>query len=87
MLKYLLLGLLVIWLLYSPILKRMRQRHRDDRSATPPPRPSPPSGSPVEDMVACAHCGIHLPAGEAVRDAANRPYCGVPHRDAGPLPR
>jgi len=36
-------------------------------------------------MVECAHCGLHLPQGEAVFDGAT-PYCGEPHRLAGPRP-
>jgi uncharacterized protein len=39
---------------------------------------------PAEAMVDCAHCGLHLPASEAVRDAGSRPYCGAAHRLAGP---
>lgn len=37
-----------------------------------------------QDMVACAHCGVHLPQGEAVADAEGRQFCGEPHRLAGP---
>jgi len=40
-------------------------------------------GAP-DTMVACAHCGVHLPAGEALRDAAGRPFCSDAHRLAGP---
>jgi len=43
-------------------------------------RPLPPA----EAMVDCAHCGLHLPASEAVRDEQARPYCGAEHRRAGP---
>jgi uncharacterized protein len=34
-------------------------------------------------MVACRHCGVHLPAEEAVFDG-QLPYCGPSHRQAGP---
>ena len=35
-----------------------------------------------ESMVACAHCGLHVPASEAVGDG---PYfCSNEHRRAGP---
>lgn len=38
-----------------------------------------------EGMVACAHCGVHVPASEALqRDGLH--YCGAAHRDAGPKP-
>lgn len=35
-----------------------------------------------ERIVACAHCGVHLPASEAVRGNGDS-YCCVEHRDAG----
>ena len=34
-----------------------------------------------ELMVRCEHCGVHLPASEAV-SAEGRSYCSVEHRDA-----
>jgi uncharacterized protein len=42
---------------------------------------------PVVDavtMVACAHCGVHLPAADLVFDAVGRPFCSEAHRVAGP---
>jgi uncharacterized protein len=54
-------------------------------------RPGAPAAdrtlAPPEAMVDCAQCGVHLPASEAVRDEAGRPYCGVDHRRAGPRRR
>ena len=35
-------------------------------------------------MLACSHCGLHLPKTEAVFDAEGRPFCGEAHRLAGP---
>lgn len=35
----------------------------------------------VEDMVRCAHCGVHLPKGESVQ-ADGRFFCSAEHRDA-----
>jgi uncharacterized protein len=55
-----------------------RQVRREDRSA----RPRRSRDGAPERMVACAICGLHLPANEAVADAAGRNYCGVAHRDA-----
>ena len=84
MLKYLLIAVVIIWLLYSPMLRRARQLKRDRR----PPTPASPTPKPqVEEMVSCGHCGIHLPASEAWRDAADRPYCSPAHREAGPSSR
>ncbi|MFY8083526.1 MAG: PP0621 family protein [Rubrivivax sp.] len=34
-------------------------------------------------IVACCHCGVHLPADEAVHDGS-LPYCSPSHRQAGP---
>jgi uncharacterized protein len=36
-----------------------------------------------EQMVACAHCGVHLPLSEGVTDGT-RVYCSEAHRLAGP---
>ena len=35
-------------------------------------------------MVACIHCGLHLPRAEAVADAQGRLFCDDAHRLAGP---
>jgi uncharacterized protein len=35
----------------------------------------------VEDMVRCAHCGMHLPKSEGIA-AGGKYFCGVKHRDA-----
>lgn len=45
-----------------------------------PPRESPPRrepGAPLP-MIACTHCGTHLPEAEAVRGASGR-YCCREH--------
>ena len=75
--KYLLVLLVVVvglWLLAG----------RRGSRADPPlaKKQRPPVASP--DMVACAHCGMHVPAPEALRDAAGRPFCEEAHRVAGP---
>lgn len=35
----------------------------------------------AEDMVRCAHCGVHLPKGESVQ-VDGRFFCSAEHRDA-----
>jgi uncharacterized protein len=74
LLLWLVLGLLAWWMLRP-------------RKAVPPPdaaaRPRTPAGAAPEAMVDCAHCGLHFPASEAVRDGARLFCCGA-HRDAGP---
>lgn len=41
---------------------------------------------PPQDMVACAHCGLHLPRSEALVLPAPQPryYCCAQHRAQGP---
>ena len=72
--KYLLLlGILVLaWVLF---FKGRRK---------PPPVDRPGATPQVPAMIACTHCGLHVPKAEALFDAADRPYCGEAHRLAGP---
>ncbi len=43
-------------------------------------------GNPAaaQAMLACAHCGVHLPRSEALFDAEQQPFCSDAHRLAGP---
>ena len=44
--------------------------------------PSQPPAAPVtQDMVTCAHCGVHLPYDEAVTGTRGQ-YCSTAHRNA-----
>ena len=75
----LLLALAVIWLikgLRRPADRSVRMPGPDER-----PRAAPPAVPQI--MLRCAHCGMHLPSGEAIQ-ADGRPYCSIAHRDAGP---
>jgi uncharacterized protein len=38
-----------------------------------------------QNMVACAHCGLHVPQGEAL-SKDGRSYCCAAHRDLGGPP-
>ena len=43
---------------------------------------APPQDKPVvDDMVRCAHCGVHLPKGESIQ-ADGLYFCSAEHRDA-----
>lgn len=42
---------------------------------------TPQNEAITEDMVSCAHCGVHLPRSESVV-ADGRSYCSAEHRDA-----
>ena len=67
--KYLfwLLVILLVWWAYQ----------RAQKSATAAPRQT--DTPDTQDMVRCAHCGIHLPRDEAVRGEKGL-YCGTEHR-------
>lgn len=56
--------------------KRSTQAH----ARQPAPEESATPTVP-QDMVACRHCGVHLPQGEAVAGTLG-PYCSVAHRSA-----
>lgn len=87
MLKFLLLALLVLWLLYSPGVRKLwRGLLRPDEptdGARPTGRRDPGPARPV-DMVPCAHCGVHLPASDALVNDAGQRFCSEAHRRAGP---
>jgi uncharacterized protein len=76
--KYLLVLVVVLlgaWLLFG--------RRRGGQ----PPPPAPPTKKAAKGpqaMLACAHCGVHLPEADALRDATGRPFCSEAHRLAGP---
>ena len=48
------------------------------RAESPPPRRPTPTATP-QDMVACAHCGVHLPRSEALTHGP-RTYCCAEHQ-------
>jgi uncharacterized protein len=53
-----------------------------------PPAPRAPARKAADQapqsMLACAHCGVHLPQADALMDAAGKPYCTEAHRLQGP---
>lgn len=63
----------VLWVMFG------RERVASTRAS-----PAPKKKAGPVSMIACAHCGVHLPQTEAVVDAAGRLYCGDAHRLAGP---
>lgn len=46
--------------------------------------PSAPHLNEPEDMVTCAHCGVHLPSSDAITHPDRTPYCSTEHRHLGP---
>lgn len=83
MLKFLLLAALVLWLLYSPWVRKLIRGALSGEPSPPPSEAKPESAQPVA-MVPCAHCGVHLPASDALANDAGQPFCSEAHRRAGP---
>jgi uncharacterized protein len=83
--KYLLVLLVVVvgaWML-------LRRRERPPPAAPVTPPKSPPADGPAaspapQAILACAHCGVHLPKTEVQFDALGRPFCSEAHRLQGP---
>lgn len=73
--KYLLVALV---LLVAIAIWRNKQR----RKAPPPPAANRQLAA--EDMVVCAHCGVHLPYSDAVTSAERLHFCSAEHRRLGP---
>lgn len=70
--------LLILILVLAGIwwLRRALGRPRSDA----PPK----GGAAPERMVACAHCGVHVPESESVRGSSGAFYCSEEHRRLGP---
>lgn len=82
MMKYLLVLAVVLLVL---VLGLARARRRVDSK---PARPAAGTAKPAaEEMVRCAHCGVHLPRRDALTGGASGLYCSEAHRLAGPVPR
>jgi uncharacterized protein len=59
-------------------------RYKADSDARAERKPGKAPVRPrVENMIQCAHCGVHLPSGEALVDDAGAAYCNAAHRNAG----
>lgn len=71
-----LLALLGIWW-----VRRALTRARGERDAGNGKSAAP--GRRVEHIVECAHCGVHVPETDGVRDGSHF-YCCEAHRLAGP---
>jgi uncharacterized protein len=58
---------------------------RGRRKPPPPPADAPVRRAQVpQAMLSCAHCGVHLPAADALAGPEGQHYCSDAHRRAGP---
>ncbi len=65
-------ALVVLWLLLRGLVRRAKGDGE-------PPRKAPPAAP--QAMLACAHCGVHLPRDEALPGRGGV-FCGEAHRAA-----
>lgn len=65
--------LIGLWLVLTIIKRALASR-----------RKSPSDKPAVAKMVACAHCGVHIPESEAVHDGDSH-YCSEAHRTKTPI--
>ncbi len=70
---------LLIFFIFMVLLWQWRNRHSDtdtrpERKAGSVKKPAQPT-----TMVACAHCGLHVPAEDAITGNQGT-YCSVAHR-------
>lgn len=72
--KYLLV-LLVIVVAFGIWRNKRRAEIAERKAAAPAPALKSP-----QNMVACAHCGLHLPQADAVSGGSNLYYCSAEHR-------
>jgi uncharacterized protein len=71
-----------IWLWRRNRREEMREAQRE-RAAKAQQRPAAaPSVGPPQAMVRCAHCGLHLPASDAIAGPGDTVYCSAAHRQA-----
>lgn len=78
--KYILVLLVVVF----AIGLWQHNRRPSVRDAAPPRPPKHPLPTPPQDMVVCAHCGVHLPVGDASNGSrVGLYYCCDAHRLAG----
>lgn len=71
------------YLLILAIIAVLWAAARGQRESPNPTARSKPAKTRLQKMVACAHCGVHLPESDALRDG-QRCYCCAAHRDQGP---
>lgn len=59
-----------------------RKNRRDEMRSRPPPQKPKAVGAP-QAMARCAHCGLHLPAADAIAGPDGSVFCSAAHRQAG----
>lgn len=72
----------VVVIVVALLAMRLLARSAVPRQRRPKPTPRRTTPRRVQSMVPCAHCGVHLPATEAVTQSGVS-YCCAEHARAG----
>jgi uncharacterized protein len=84
LLPFVIVGRLIFWLLFGfaawLLIRKLRQSGAMP-GAMPgeSPKSRPRDDKPVENMVACARCGLHLPESDAIKRGSEY-FCSEEHR-------
>ena len=63
------------------VRKKLREPGKSSPSSAPPSSAGAPGSGEVESMLRCDHCGVFVPASEAVKaQDSGRSYCCDEHR-------
>lgn len=76
---------LVLLAVLAVVLGVWRSRQTKSESGSGSESSAPPSPTPPlpQEMVACAHCSLHLPRSEALAEVGHF-YCSREHQGLGP---
>ena len=87
--KYLVLLVVVLGMAWWMFGRRGKPPLKPPAAPGTPPKQNTgdEDGAELQAMLACAHCGVHLPKSETTADAQGLRYCSDTHRIAGPAGR
>ena len=76
--------LMILAAIFGILLLLRRGLSRRQTTSAPLLKPHPALKA-AEEMVRCAHCGLHVPYSASLHDR-HHGYCSASHRQAGPRP-
>ncbi|MEP6724012.1 MAG: PP0621 family protein [Variovorax sp.] len=74
---------LIVLLVVAVAIWLWRRNRREEMEEARPPQAAPPKVGEPQTMLRCAHCGLHLPASDAIAGPGDKVFCSTAHREAG----
>lgn len=68
---------IVLWLLHNKKIAKKNDTTNDGAQSKTAPNAA---ARPVESMIQCAYCGIHIPASESIVASSGAAFCSEEHR-------